>query len=229
MATLAQMATFHEAELQRHCRVCAKPFSTNEYQHPCSENKDILEVLGINIAQDTPEVHPTMFCHLCYSKAQRSKKKWVNSSLEVHEWTKHPHSKDAICETCEFFMRQKKGGRPTRASKNRGRPKHDSNRYIAEAIRSNAPPNWRVSEPLELSRFLPPAANVSLQDMHCAFCMCIANQAVTTPCRRIVCAKCISSYIRDSKESCLLQCTALLATHHTQSVPLPTHQPQRSH
>ena len=138
----------------------------------------------------SPEIHPTMFCHTCRNKAQRGKKKWVDSTLEVHEW-------GSMCYLRPFHGSGK--GRSTyKATKNRGRPNKSSARYIADTIQSKAPSSWMVSEPLLLSRFLPPASNISLSDMQCGFCKCIVDQPVNTPCRKLVCAKCISDQVRAS-------------------------------
>ena len=44
----------------------------------------------------------------------------------------------AACTTCAFFMDQAKGGRPTKTTKNRGRPNKSSARYIADTIQTKA-------------------------------------------------------------------------------------------
>ena len=79
-------AAFHKAQLERHCRVCAKKLLQKKYTHSCSANEEDLKVFGIDVTHDSPEIHPTMFCHTCRNKAQRGKKKWVDSTLEVHDW-----------------------------------------------------------------------------------------------------------------------------------------------
>ena len=66
--------SFHDAELQHHCQVCAKTFAEKEYKYSCSEHSDLLKVLGVDTAKDRPHVHPTFFCNLCYVKTQKSKK-----------------------------------------------------------------------------------------------------------------------------------------------------------
>ena len=171
-------------------------------------------MFGIDVTHDSPEIHPTMFCHTCRNKAQRGKKKWVDSTLEVHEWKAHVDG--AACATCAFFTDQAKGGRPTKATKNRGRPNKSSARYIADTIQSKAPSSWMVSEPLLLSRFLPPASNIFLSDMQCGFCKCIVDQPVNTPCRKLVCAKCISDQVRASN-AVSLHCPSCSSTHTVES------------
>lgn len=164
---------------------------------------------------DSPDIHPTMYCHTCHNKARRGKEKWVDSTLEVRNWEAHEDQ----CSTCEFFVSKAKGGRPTKSTKNRGRPCNNSFRYIAESIDNEAPPTWMASEPLILSRFLPPASNLSLCDMQCAFCKCIVDRPVTTPCRKLVCAKCITEHIRNSK-SVSLHCPSCSSTHSLETASL---------
>ena len=171
-------------------------------------------MFGIDVTHDSPEIHPIMFCHTCRNKAQRGKKKWVDSTLEVHEWKAHVDG--AACATCAFFTDQAKGGRHTKATKNRGRPNKSSARYIADTIQSKAPSSWMVSEPLLLSRFLPPASNIFLSDMQCGFCKCIVDQPVKTPCRKLVCAKCISDQVRASN-AVSLHCPLCSSTHTVES------------
>ena len=59
----------HETQLKRHCRVCAKPFARNEYKYSCSANSEVLKVLGIDVGQENPAVHPPAFCNTCYATA----------------------------------------------------------------------------------------------------------------------------------------------------------------
>ena len=61
---------------------------------------------------------------------------YIDSTLEVHEWKAHVDG--AACTTCAFFMDQAKGGRPTKTTKNRGRPNKSSARYIADTIQTKA-------------------------------------------------------------------------------------------
>ena len=73
-------------------------------------------------------------------------------------------------------------------------------------------------EPLSLCRFLQPAASISLHDLQCKVCECIVDRPVETPCRSLVCAKCISDLIQNAKESslqrpCCNECHDISSTH----------------
>ena len=160
-------------------------------------------MFGIDVGQDRAAVHPPAFCNTCYAKAVQARKKWVDSAQEVHEWTEHPMSDGNPCSTCEFFTSQRKGGRPQkRSQKNRGRPSTSSNCSIADRVKSQAPPSWNAQEPLQPTRFLP-SSTVSLTDMQCSFCECIADSPVIMPCRKIACARCVGEAVRKSKEHSL--------------------------
>ncbi len=83
--------------------------------------------------------------------------------------------------------------------KNRGRPDQNSSRVLAAKILQQAPPSWKVSQPLAPSRFLPPASSLSLEDLQCSICECVVDQPLETPCRKLVRSKCIVPHIRSSE------------------------------
>ncbi len=67
----------HVAQLEKFCRVCghkvqkaqAKPYSP----YLCSEYKHYLDVgFGLDVSQDSPQVHPPMFCKPCFLTARRA-------------------------------------------------------------------------------------------------------------------------------------------------------------
>ena len=195
-----QPSKVHEDQLKRHCRVCAKPFARNEYKYSCSANPDVLKVtLGKKMQLSTL---PRSATHATPRHSDKRKDGYIDSTLEVHEWTEHPTVDSVQCSTCDFFRSQKRGGRPKRTQKNRGRPSTSSNRSLADTVESQAPPSWNTPEPLQPSRFLPPPS-VSLEDMQCSFCDCIADSPVVMPCRKIACARCVGDGIRKSKERSL--------------------------
>jgi hypothetical protein len=80
----------------------------------------------------------------------------------------------------------------------------ESGKGIANRVLRTAPPSWRAAQPLSLSRFLPPAASLSLHNLQCKLCECIIDRPVVTPCRSLVCAQCISNHVLtvDSSFSC---------------------------
>ena len=53
----------------------------------------------------------------------------------------------------------------------------------------------RGSQQLHVVRFLPPSTSFSLLDLLCVVCHCIVDRPVETPCRKMVCAHCISGLV----------------------------------
>ena len=92
------------------------------------------------------------------------------------------------------------GGRRKKVAKKRGRPMKESYKGIANAILNNAPESWKVVQPLSLSRFLPPATNLTLTDFQCAICLRIVDRPVQTPCGKLLCADCISETLRSQDD-----------------------------
>ncbi len=154
--------------------------------------------------------HPPSFCNTCYVKAKKYTVggKHVLSAVTVHQWSPHTATD---CSACNLFANQLRGGRPKKGRKNRGRPDNSSSQILAD-ISERAPPSWRASQPLVLSRFLPPASSISLRDLQCAICQCIVDQPVEMPCRKLVCCKCITHTIRRF-EPATLQCPCSDAPH----------------
>ena len=143
----------HQTQLNKHCRVCAVLFKTKQYKSPCSKYRDgLLQAFGVDVNKDCTTVHPPIFCNTCYAKMQTYKTRPTASALKVQQWT--PHT-DGECGICDVFTNQSKGGCPKRERKNRGRPSADSYQQLICTIHQQAPPNWKVSLPLNLSRFLP--------------------------------------------------------------------------
>ena len=122
---------FHEKELNRHCRVCAGVVE-NTYTYTCHEetNKTLLQIFGIDVDKDQPNVHPSR--HTATKATQYSE--CTASTLKVFQWTPHTEFSSS-CEVCCFLKNQKKGGRPKEERKNRGRPhsQHVVNRILLHA------------------------------------------------------------------------------------------------
>ena len=92
----------------------------------------------------------------------------VKSSSIVFEWQSHSDP-GSSCEICCFFKSKKKGGRPKKEKKNRGRPQSHSVQFITNRILHSTLPSYRVSSTLSLSRFLP-STTVPLNDLKCSLC-----------------------------------------------------------
>ena len=184
---------FHKTELQRRCRVCACIIDVKKPSFCCQEDKNklILHKLGIDVSTDQLGVHPCRFCLSCHTKAKQFADT-INSSLVLYEWKGHT---DSGCEVCCYFKEQRKGGRPRKERKNRGRPQENSILSIMNKMLHTALPSYKVSCPLSPSRFLP-SSTVSLVDLQCSLCSNIVDQPVQTPCRKLACSVCIASLLR---------------------------------
>ena len=68
------MSDFHQAQLQRHCRVCASTIPNTKYKHLCVDSKEVLlEGFGVDITEDKAVSHPPYVCHTCHTKAKQHK------------------------------------------------------------------------------------------------------------------------------------------------------------
>ena len=188
---------FHQKELQRHCRVCAsvmEDHSRSQFGYNCQEqhNQSLLLKLGVNVMADQPDVHPTHFCHSCRTKASHHLET-TTSSITPFDWKPH----NSNCTTCIFFQKQRKGGRPKKQRKNRGRPQSQIHLTTQRLLHTTLP-SYKVSSPLSPSRFLP-STTVPLDDFTCGLCQNIVDQPVETPCRKLVCSVCIALLLRSCR------------------------------
>ena len=115
------MDTFHQEQLDSHCRVCSKPLHKTQYHRECCKFSDILN-RACDIECDNTDVCPKYFCAACYQRARRitaAKDKGIHyeSSIEVMKWT--PHSLENCC-ICNLLLQQRHGGRPRKEQKKRG-------------------------------------------------------------------------------------------------------------
>ena len=177
---------YHYGQLTRHCRVCSHPFKDKAYRYACAAQKDTFwEGIDISITTDSAEIHPPSLCNNCFAKIQKK------SPFNVYKW--EPHTAPT-CTICELFRSQSAGGRPKRERKNRGCPKKSILTKALQDIEEVAPPSWSPSKPLELARFLPPAADLTLSDLQCKLCRYILDRPVQMRCGKLVCLKCLEQY-----------------------------------
>ena len=202
---------WHLSELKRHCRFCANVISEGKYSFPCNKNTVLLAKMGIKVDDDTKDVHPPIVCLSCRTKAAQFSDK-VNSALKVFKWTAHTGQS---CAVCLLFRTQKKGGRPRKKQKNRGRPSS-----LVSRIMSSAPKSWRGSSPLIVSRFLQTAA-IAMQDLQCTLCSCIVDQPLETPCRKLVCASCITTFVSTCDDHASFPCPSCKESHEINDSSFP--------
>ena len=85
-------AKYHQEQLHRHCRVCARVVQDREFKYSCKNNTDLLRKSGIHVVNDKSHIHPESFCETCRAKAKRfSDGKQVESSLHDYQWTELNH------------------------------------------------------------------------------------------------------------------------------------------
>ena len=104
---------YQSTKLENCCRVCVKVRSENSSFHSCSGSQDM--------PKDDEHVHPPSYCHTCHVTAQRfSAGGTAKSGVLVFQWSAHVN---VVCEVCNRFMAQSKGGRQKKTKKC-GRPNH---------------------------------------------------------------------------------------------------------
>ena len=68
-------------------------------------------------------------------------------------------------------------------------------------------------KPLLINHFLPPAANITLTDFQCSIFLHILDQPVETPCRKLLCADCLSGVVRSIEDATDMTCPACGCSH----------------
>ena len=117
---------------------------------------------------------------------QYTKNNSISSELKVFVW--QPHS-DPHCTICTQFSQR---GRP---KKTRPATQHMD---TLEQLNVSTSQTWSDPEPLNLSRFLQPAQSLSLCDLQCKKCMCVADCPVQTSCGKLLCYTCIVAHLHMS-------------------------------
>ena len=90
------MAEMHR--LSEHCRVCGGRLERSRRRNPsysCDSHWEALEAtFGLNVKEDSADVHPSRFCNCCCA-ATRKKKAAVSKgvpyrhSITLFDWTEH--------------------------------------------------------------------------------------------------------------------------------------------
>ena len=106
----------HSLALQSLCRVCGRhcsPAKKRRAVYKCVDHSsDLNTVFSIDVASDSPLVHPKSFCQACKGKIYNHKKgKIMGSTVNTKEW--HPHQ-DVQCPTCLHYTAVQRGGRPSK-------------------------------------------------------------------------------------------------------------------
>lgn len=219
--------TAHQNNLKQLCRICGVSFKTDCYKrtHPVHGPVDdetlwllrkkekkatswpdlIAKVFKIDVRGDVDTIHPTRFCHNCWSIIHR---KFSNTPCEVYfprnstmEW--QPHS--ANCEVCHT---------PSRGVKRKSQPSNVQHgkrvKIIAERARVNRGIKNQVIKNKNVMKEITNCKNRHLstkllavdypadfiKSISCQICEHILADPVETTCRHLFCRTCILSCIK---------------------------------
>jgi hypothetical protein len=126
-------------------------------------------------------------------------------AVTVREWMPHDDDK---CATCVLHMKISRGGRPKKATKNRGRP--PERKLIQKKLNTLNTPRHKASVPLAASRFV---SAVGLRRLLCIFCHHVVDGGVEiASCQHLACKTCLHTHLEQSegKPSCP-ECSATIS------------------
>ncbi len=185
------------------CRLCGGNINRFRVQHSCQIRKDELyKAFQLHVEDDSADIHPPKFCDSCYAIMIRKIKAIETNILYMHSlaiisWSEHS---DVNCMTCEKHQTVKKGGRPKKQQKNRGKPITNSCYDIIQHIMNIALPMLYNNE----TSFQPHPLTMNIQqsDVQCAICLGTLNSPVQlTPCMSLLCSPCLIQWIEYSKSN----------------------------
>ena len=207
-------ASYHLCNLANHCRLCGTAFPRR-----CRDKKrkeDIADLVlachHVDVTDEDEQVYPEYICYRCCSQmrtmSQSKGKKYTNPSVMLFEWL--PHCSD--CKVCHHFATSKKGGRPKKVTKNRGRPSGETTSQTVAHIRGIAGPS-HVSAAVDPSYVHNPPIDCS--KLLCHLCHLVVNGPVQSVCEKVVCAGClINSLMTSGPNTCCPSCNTPVSTVH---------------
>ena len=161
-------------------------------------NIRISETLFTDITLDEKDVHPSNFCHKCYTKMVHIEQRKTSKVHSVPIWS--PHS-GTSCNTCAATSNVKPGKKKKKKSTGMGRPKSGVNIWSRKLI-DQIIPKEKLSA--EIPRDIPidKIANLSEASLcRCCNCNYIASQPLMiTVCQHLFCYKCFVPYIIGKEE-----------------------------
>ena len=194
------MSDQHTKHLVELCRICREKLSKSkssiaETSYLCSSNVQFMQDnIGISVEKDVSHVHPLRFCKKCHLSPSRSLVFW------------EPHQKEE-CKTCNLATVIKKGGRPSKPKRGRGKSSMMVEKRQAESevvdfcklvdsLVENVPSNQveALSEKFNFAGEVP-------REYFCPVCLDILDQPVETDCQHYFCSDCIKGVATTS--SCL--------------------------
>ena len=193
----------HTEAVLKLCRVCGENISRFRVSYSCLDKKeDLNRAFSINIDEDRDDIHPRRFCDGCYAVIKRKIKATEDNrpyleSIQPFQWSEH----DGIdCATCNKLNTVKKGGRPKKQRKNRGKPIENSCHDIIKFTLDIAPPTFYDSK-ANFQLNIPPSSNIQHSDLHCCTCFNVLNSPVQLSCSSFICSSCLTKWIELSQSN----------------------------
>ena len=186
----------HRQNLDNLCRICGKSFGKNT-KYTCSKYLQILEVLSIDLSNDSEEIHPQSFCNSCYLAAKRISSSSCNivrrPVRQQLNWLAHS---EVNCNVCK--------------GKGRGRPKnsHIGGRpsLLTAHIRSVACtnlPSFTLSQIVD---------KTYTESIICTLCKSAISEPVEIhPCKSLICCSCLEGHL--NKELNTFECPGCSENH----------------
>ena len=69
------------------------------------------------------------------------------------------------------------------------------NRETLERLDLSTSKSWSDPQPLDPSRFLEPSQGITLSDLQCQKCMCVADRPIQTGCDKLMCYTCVAAHL----------------------------------
>ena len=188
--------TFHSECLEKLCRVCGCYLQHSRAVYRCGDHKDdLLKVFSIDHSSDTEGIHPPYFCERCKAvivkavAAAKNEKIYLHS-VTVFAWSGH---KQSDCQVCDQVVVSKKGGRPKKTRKNRGRPTAVSAHTRLEQLQTNKQESYIPGqvERSTLVYFVPSSLGVQQSDLECPVCTTLLDRPVQVSCGAVLCTECV--------------------------------------
>ena len=190
----------HIEGLTNHCRICAKKFSIKSEKIDKLRDENMTKLIklsyNIDIHKDEEHIHPKYICLSCYSRMQHinaaTHKRHIQPSVFAFNWK--AHSSDGNCEVCSHFMSTKRGGRPKKERKCRGRPEGETTAQTLVKIKEltveglpecSIPPSSVITPPVDISLLV------------CPLCLSVACAPIQLNCDNLVCTNCLTELLID--------------------------------
>ena len=187
---------FHTECLQKLCRVCGSYLQHSRAVYRCEDHQHcLLEVFRIDLAQDLEHIHPPHLCEHCQAVMSKAVAAGKDVTIYLHfvkafEWSEHA---EVEYHVCNHVAKSKKGGRPKKARKNRGRPIANSAHTRLDQLQSFCTQEY-LPEQMErgtLTYYIPSSLGVKQSDLECPLCMILLDRPVLLACGTVLCTECV--------------------------------------